>query len=318
MLVLQPTAAGQLTELPPSGDDDQLLHARAQPGTPETSHVKVTPASTTQVASGWEVPASDGLVDVDDVLHAVTVTNTKNHLSIGTLLRDAASGAVYSPVSPSRTSRVSSRALRFSGALNSLDLRPLPKSLFRARAPLPDPSRFPLVGARGLAIALACVMRCGIFGLLLIVGCANSGAVPTRLAMTPVRGESPHAIVAESLSAPPLDTTTSGTIPTSLLPPDFTPQVVVDDSPPEALLLEGIGRSEMPGGSIAASFASPHVARAEALILYEPYTVVRPEPLITYPPYDPNPAFHSGGAGHFGGGPNHGSGHGAHCGHGGR
>ncbi len=75
--------------------------------------------------------------------------------------------------------------------------------------------------------------------------------------MVPIRDETPQPVQLVEAQGPEVRNTAP---PTSLLPPDLAPQVVVDDSPlQEVWLVDGIGRAEMPGGSIASSFQSHYV-----------------------------------------------------------
>ncbi len=68
----------------------------------------------------------------------------------------------------------------------------------------------------------------------------------------------------EVTNLPIADSSEATSRPTSLVPADILPLVTIDPEPEiEVQLVAGIGRAEMPGGSIADSFASAYVVRAE-------------------------------------------------------
>ena len=103
-------------------------------------------------------------------------------------------------------------------------------------------------------------MRATIALFLAFTACATESAAPPRLVMVPIRDETPQPVQLVAMLATEVP---SGAPPTSLLPPDLVPDVApnvtIDESPQEVWLVEGIGRAEMPGGSIASSFQSPYV-----------------------------------------------------------
>lgn len=98
--------------------------------------------------------------------------------------------------------------------------------------------------------------------MIVATGCANAPhpADPSQLAMVPIRDQERPALAATD-DAPWSPGTES---PTPLVPPDAVPLVTVD-APEEAevQLVDGIGVAQMPGGSIASSFSSPYVVRAD-------------------------------------------------------